>query len=74
MKKWMWILIIAVVLTIAAVVYAHEAKIIHTLVAILSFVAGVVAHWAWGKYVAAKVVKQVSGNGKHSRHHPRCSG
>lgn len=51
---------------IAAVVYAHEAKIIHTLVAILSFVAGVVAHWAWGKYVAAKVVKQVSGNGKHS--------
>lgn len=66
MKKWMWILIIAVVLTIAAVVYAHEAKIIHTLVAILSFVAGVVAHWAWGKYVAAKVVKQVSGDGKHS--------
>lgn len=46
MKKWMWILIIAVVLMIAAVVYAHEAKIIHTLVAILSFVAGVVAHWA----------------------------
>ena len=56
MKKWMWILIIAVVLTIAAVVYAHEAKIIHTLV----------AHWAWGKYVAAKAVKQVSGDGKHS--------
>lgn len=54
------------VLTIAAVVYAHEAKIIHTLVAILSFVAGVVAHWAWGKYVAAKAVKQVSGDGKHS--------
>ena len=66
MKKWMWILIIAVVLMIAAVVYAHEAKIIHTLVAILSFVAGVVAHWAWGKYVAAKVVKQVNGDGKHS--------
>lgn len=66
MKKWMWILIIAVVLMIAAVVYAHEAKIIHTLVAILSFVAGVVAHWAWGKYVAAKEVKQVSGDGKHS--------
>lgn len=66
MKKWMWILIIAVVLTIAAVVYAHEAKIIHTLVAILSFVAGVVAHWAWGKYVVAKTVKQVSGDGKHS--------
>lgn len=67
MKKWMWILIIAVVLTIAAVVYAHEAKIIHTLVAIiLSFEAGVVAHWAWGKYVVAKAVKQVSGDGKHS--------
>ena len=66
MKKWMWILIIAVALTIAAVIYAHEAKIIHTLVAIFSFVAGAVAHWAWGKYVAAKAVKQVSGNGKHS--------
>lgn len=66
MKKWMWILIIAVVLMIAAVVYAHEAKIIHTLVAILSFVAGVVAHWALGKYVAAKAVKQVNGDGKHS--------
>nr|DAI80835.1 MAG TPA: Protein of unknown function (DUF3139) [Bacteriophage sp.] len=57
MKKWMWILIIAVALTIAAVIYAHEAKIIHTLVAIFSFVVGVVAHWAWGKYVAAKAVK-----------------
>lgn len=49
MKKWMWILIAAVVLVIVAVVYAHEAKIIHTLVAIFSFVAGVVAHWAWVK-------------------------
>ena len=66
MKKWMWILIIAVVLTIAAVIYAHEAKIIHTLVAIFSFVAGVVADWAWVKYLAAKAVKQDNNDGKHS--------
>lgn len=66
MKKWMWILITAVVLVIAAVVYAHEAKIIHTLVAIFSFVAGVVAHWAWVKYLATKAVKQDNNDGKHS--------
>lgn len=66
MKKWMWILIIAVVLVIAAVVYAHEAKVIHTLVAIFSFVAGVVAHWAWVNYLAAKAAKQSNSNGKHS--------
>lgn len=63
MKKWMWILIIAVVLVVAAVVYAHEAKIIHTLVAIGSFVSGIVVHLAWVNYNKNKT--EVS-DGKHS--------
>lgn len=66
MKKWMWILIAAVVLVIVAVVYAHEAKIIHTLVAIFSFVAGVVAHWAWVKIWPRRPFKQDNNDGKHS--------
>lgn len=66
MKKWIWILIIAVALVVAAVVYAHEAKIIHTLVAIGSFTAGVVAHWAWVNYVKARAAKTEVSYGKHS--------
>lgn len=51
MKKWMWMLIIAVAVVVLAVVYAHEAKMIHTFVAIASFVAGIVVRWAWVKYI-----------------------
>lgn len=44
-------LIIAVAVVVLAVVYAHEAKMIHTFVAIASFVAGIVVRWAWVKYI-----------------------
>nr|DAM23452.1 MAG TPA: Protein of unknown function (DUF3139) [Caudoviricetes sp.] len=62
MKKVVWIFVAIVVLVVLAVVYAHEAKMIHTFVAIGSFVLGYVARWAQVKYLKNNTTEQDGGN------------
>ena len=62
MKKVVWIFVAIVVLVVLAVVYAHEAKMIHTFAAIGSFVLGYVARWAQVKYLKNNTTEQDGGN------------